>query len=324
MIILGNHFWFPKKILVTGGCGFIGSHLVQALQDHGLYVRILDDFSTGKRNNVSALAEIIEGDVADPAAVADAMSGMDACFHLAAIASVARSTADWAGTSRINLGGTVNVLDAARNAGRGAPVPVVFASSAAVYGNPTVSLLRENQEPAPLSAYGADKRACELHAMVATRLHEVPCVGLRFFNVYGPRQDPSSPYSGVISRFAEALARGAAIEIHGDGEQVRDFVFVQDVVQALLHAMERAHALGPRIFNVCTGRPTSIRELARLMRQDAGTQIGVTFLPRRAGDIRVSVGDPSRARETLQWRAQTSLETGLNKTLAWYQECLPT
>ena len=322
MLITGGKWRRPESFLVTGGCGFIGSHLVEVLCARGSQVRVLDDLSTGKRTNVPALAEVIEGDVADPAAVAHAMSGVDACFHLAAVASVARSTTDWIGTSRINLGGTVNVLDAARCAAREAPVPVVFASSAAVYGNPSVPLLRESQETAPLSPYGADKRASELHAAVATRLHKVPCLGLRFFNVYGPRQDPSSPYSGVISRFANALARNSAIEIFGDGDQVRDFVFVNDVVDALMKAMERAGQRESGICNVCTGRATSVRELADRVGMALGSDVGVVFLPPRAGDIRQSVGDPSKARDVLRWQSRTSLEAGLKTTLTWYHECL--
>ncbi|SUS04144.1 Epimerase [uncultured Defluviicoccus sp.] len=321
MLITGGKWRRPELFLVTGGCGFIGSHLVEVLCARGSHVRVLDDLSTGKRANVPALTEVIEGDVADPAAVAHAMSDVDACFHLAAVASVARSTTDWVGTSRINLGGTVNVLDAARCA-REAPIPVVFASSAAVYGNPGVPLLRESQETVPLSPYGADKRASELHAAVATQLHNVPCVGLRFFNVYGPRQDPSSPYSGVISRFADALARNSTIEIFGDGEQVRDFVFVHDVVDALMKAMERAGQGESGICNVCTGRATSIRELALNVGRAAGTDVGMNLLPPRPGDIRQSVGDPTKARDMLRWQSRTSLEAGLKTTLTWYHECL--
>lgn len=322
MLISGSKWRRPELFLVTGGCGFIGSHLVEALCAGGSRVRVLDDLSTGKRANVPALTEVLEGDVADPAVVARAMSGVDACFHLAAVASVARSTTDWTGTSRINLGGTVNVLDAARCAAHGAPVPVVFASSAAVYGNPSVPLLDELEQTAPLSPYGADKLASELHAAVATRLHKIPCLGLRFFNVYGPRQDPSSPYSGVISRFADAVARRSTIEIYGNGEQVRDFVFVHDVVDALMKAMERADQGGSGICNVCTGRATSVRDLARVMREGAGTDVSMTFLPARAGDIRQSVGDPSQAKDMLCWQSQTSLEAGLKTTLTWYQQCL--
>jgi len=312
----------PKLFLVTGGCGFIGSHLVETLCAGGSRVRVLDDLSTGRRSNVPARVEVIEGDVADPATVAHAMSGVDACFHLAAVASVARSMTDWIGTSRINLGGTVNVLDAARRAACEAPVPVVFASSAAVYGDPGVALLDESERTEPLSPYGADKLASELHAAVATRLHNVPCLGLRFFNVYGPRQVPSSPYSGVISRFADALARNSAIEIFGDGEQVRDFVFVRDVVDALMKAVERAGQGESGICNVCTGRATSIRELAANVGKAIGTNVGVSFLPPRPGDIRQSVGDPSRARDMLRWQSRTPLEAGLKTTLTWYQDCL--
>ena len=176
--------------LVTGGCGFIGSHLVDALIAARHRVRILDDLSSGKRGNVPAAAEVTIGDVADPAAVRDAMSGIDGCFHLAAIASVARSNVDWLGTHRVNLAGAITVLDAAR----ARRTPVVYASSAAVYGdNPNVPLT-EDAVTRPLTAYGADKLGCELHGRVAWHVHRVPNTGVRLFNVYGPRQDPNSPY----------------------------------------------------------------------------------------------------------------------------------
>jgi nucleoside-diphosphate-sugar epimerase len=199
--------------LVTGGCGFIGSHLCEALVARGDRVRILDDLSTGKLENKPPAAELIRGDVADPVAVRTAMEGADGCFHLAAIASVERGNQDWLGTHRTNLTGAITILDAARRAGAGKPIPVVYASSAAVYGdNPEVPLA-ETATVRPLSAYGADKLGCELHARVASHVHGVPTVGMRFFNVFGPRQDPKSPYSGVISIFCDRLRAGQGIAI---------------------------------------------------------------------------------------------------------------
>ncbi len=203
-------------------------------------VRVLDDLSTGSRDNLPSGVTLIEADVADPDAVRAAIEAVDGVFHLAAIASVARGVTDWLGTHRANLTGTITVFDAIRRGG--APIPVVYASSAAVYGDCATVPIAEDAERRPLSAYGADKYACELHARVASHVHGIPTTGLRFFNVYGPRQDPRSPYSGVISIFCERVARGAPIDVFGDGGQTRDFIFVADVVAALLAGMQHPAA----------------------------------------------------------------------------------
>src|SRR5665213_2338149 len=248
--------------LVTGGAGFIGSHLCDALVGDGHAVRVLDDLSTGVRTNLPASVELIEGDIADQAAMQEAVAGVDGCFHLAAIASVARGVEDWLGTHRANLTGAITLFDTVRR--EPLPVPVVYASSAAVYGDGARLPITEDAAKRPLSAYGADKYACELHAEVASHVHAVPTVGLRFFNVYGPRQDPRSPYSGVISIFCERLRRGAPVEVFGDGGQTRDFIAVADVVAALRAAMARRKTVVPVIpearglpasdvYNVCTG-----------------------------------------------------------------------
>ena len=301
--------------LVTGGCGFIGSHLADALRGAGHTVRILDDMSTGRPENKPAGAELLEGDVADPRLVAEAMHGADGCFHLAAVASVERGNLDWLGTHRANLTGRITVLDAARRANSRVPVPVVYASSAAVYGdNPEVPLA-ETAATRPLSAYGADKLGSEQHGFVAGRVHGIPTCGLRFFNVYGPRQDPKSPYSGVISIFCDRLKAGQGITIFGDGGQSRDFVFVGDIVRALLAAMERAGTDG-RVYNVCTGRSTTIGELAGTIAGILGAPAEIVFGPPRAGEIRVSLGDPSSVRRELGFEARTALEEGLARTLA--------
>jgi UDP-glucose 4-epimerase len=302
------------QYLVTGGLGFIGSHLVDALQAQGSSVRVLDNLSNGKRANVAPSTEIIEGDVADHAAVAAAMAGMDGCFHLAAVASVAASNDDWVGTHRTNLTGAITVFDAARRA-RNRPVPVVYASSAAVYGDNPALPLSEQAATRPLTAYGADKLGCEQHARVALNVHGVPTVGLRFFNVYGPRQDPSSPYSGVISIFADRLRRGLPIEIFGDGEQTRDFVYVADVVAFLLRAMAQEGAAGA-VMNICTGRATSINALARTMAHVLGCEAEIIHRPARAGDIRASLGDPGQAQRLLGLAAATLLPSGLARTVA--------
>ena len=298
--------------LVTGGAGFIGSHLCEALLARGDAVRVLDDLSTGKRTNLPAGATLIEADVADPAAVREAMNGVAGCFHLAAIASVERGVKDWLGTHRANLTGTITVFDAARST----RVPVVYASSAAVYGDVATVPIAETAVCRPLSAYGADKLGCELHARVATHVHGIPTVGLRFFNVYGPRQDPRSPYSGVISIFAERIRRGAAIEIFGDGGQTRDFVYVGDVVAALLASMQLKPADAP-VFNVCTGTATSVLDLACLIAELAGWPLDARHAPRRAGEIRHSTGSPELSRTALGLTEFVALREGLRHVLNW-------
>ncbi|MFN0041715.1 MAG: NAD-dependent epimerase/dehydratase family protein [Alphaproteobacteria bacterium] len=306
-----------KTYLVTGGCGFIGSHLVEALRARGDRVRVLDDLSSGRRENLPADAPLVVGDVRDAGAVAATLADADGCFHLAAIASVQRGNEDWAGTHAVNLTGAIQVLDAARRVRGGRPVPVVYASSAAVYGDNQDMPLAESAATRPLSAYGADKLGCELHARVGALVHGVPTVGLRFFNVFGPRQDPKSPYSGVISIFAGRLARGDGLTVFGDGRQERDFIHVDDVVRALLAAMARADARAPEVFNICTGKSTTILELAGLMRELAGRQARIEHAPPRAGDIRISLGDPRKAEAKLGFRAAIGLREGLETTLRW-------
>lgn len=310
--------------LITGGCGFIGSHLADLLLARGHKVRVLDDLSTGKRENLNAAAELMVGDVADMVAVEKALAGVDGCFHLAAVASVERCNRDWLGTHRTNLTGTITILDGARPSTVRAAIPVVYASSAAVYGEQPPEPQAESLVPRPLSAYGADKLGCELHARVATCVHGVPAVGMRFFNVYGPRQDPKSPYSGVISIFCERLRNGLPITIHGDGEQVRDFVYVGDVVQALEKAM-LDHAALPTgsVFNVCTGRPTSILTLATTIAELLGSSPRLVHAPPRLGDIRVSIGDPRHAAAELRFAATTPLPTGLKQTIVPPAEVVP-
>jgi len=302
------------RFLVTGGAGFIGSHLVDALLDEGHAVRVLDDLSSGHRNNLPKQVELTEADVTDPAAVERAFDGVDGCFHLAAIASVARSHREWLCTHQVNLTGTINVFDQARPSRHHREIPVVYASTAAIYGNCGSFPVDEESPAAPLSAYGADKHACELHARVAGAIHGVPTVGLRFFNLYGPRQDPLSPYSGVISLFADRLLRGEPVEIFGDGEHARDFTYIHDAVGALLRAMPAANT-SAFVFNVCTGKATSVRSLAQLMAELCGTELVVHHRPARCGDIRISIGDPRRAAERLGFTAQTTLSDGLAMTL---------
>jgi UDP-glucose 4-epimerase len=300
--------------LVTGGAGFIGSHLCDALIARGDEVRVLDDLSTGHRANLPAGAALTIGDIADPDAAMRATEGVDGCFHLAAIASVERGVNDWLGSHRANLTGTISIFDAIRR--HGTKAPVVYASSAAVYGDCATIPIAEAAERRPLSAYGADKYGCELHAITASHVHGIPTVGLRFFNVYGPRQDPKSPYSGVISIFAERILKGAPIHIFGDGTQTRDFIYVTDVVAALLAGMSLRPA-NAQVFNVCTGEATSVSDLALVIATLAGKNPDARPMPPRAGEIRHSLGDRSHARRVLGLGDTVTLHDGLATVLTW-------
>ena len=303
----------PKTYLVTGGAGFIGSHLVDALLASGHSVRVVDDLSSGKRENLDPRATFTHGDIGDARLMRDLLDGVAGCFHLAAIASVARCAEEWTATSHTNMGGTVTVMDAARKQGG---VPVVYASSAAIYGEQAVLPIHEDLAPRPRSSYGADKLAGELQAQAAFITHGLSSVGFRFFNVYGPRQDPSSPYSGVISIFANRLRAGQAITIHGDGGQTRDFIAVADIVRFLLAGMAHAQAEPSAIvLNACTGQATSVRELAHLLARTIGSDAAIGHGDARSGDIRTSVGDPARARAILRTEARITLADGLRALL---------
>lgn len=297
-------------ILVTGGCGFIGSHLCAALAAAGHRLRVLDDLSTGSQSRLPRGAAFLLGDISQPAALAEAMEGVDACFHLAAIASVERAVQDWTGTHRTNLSATIGVFDIARRRA----IPVIYASSAAVYGRGGGQPLDEDAATIPLSAYGADKLGCEQHARVAGHVHGVPTMGLRFFNVFGPGQDPASPYSGVISIFCDRLRRGLPIDIFGDGRQTRDFVYVGDVVRALIAALPRASTSAP-VLNVCTGAAVTIQGLAEGIAAIQGVRLEMRHRPRRAGEIAHSVGSAWRGRNLLDLAEPIPLREGLCATL---------
>jgi UDP-glucose 4-epimerase len=302
------------RYLVTGGAGFIGAHLVDLLLSQGQEVRVMDNLRSGKRANLPPGVEFVAGDVRDLEQVRAAFAGVDGCFHLAAIASV--HAGDAANARATNLDGAINVFEAARRA-PGAPPPIVYASSAAVYGESQAAVLGEDSPTQPVSAYGADKLGCETHASTAARAHGLGSVGLRFFNVYGPRQDPRSPYSGVISIFAANIAAGSPITIHGDGQQTRDFVYVSDVRAALWDAMAFCRPGVAEIFNVCTGRELSINGLADEISRLLFTSAHITHGPARADDIRRSVGDPRRLAARLGSAPRTPLDVGLAATLQW-------
>ncbi|WP_198371312.1 NAD-dependent epimerase/dehydratase family protein [Roseomonas rosulenta] len=307
-----------RRILVTGGCGFIGSHLCEALAARGDTLRVLDDLSTGKADALPEGAELLRGDVADPGLVREAMAGVDGCVHLAAIASVEKGVQDWLGTHRTNLTGAITVFDAARRAAAeaGRPIPVVYASSAAVYGDASAQPIEESAPLRPLSAYGADKLGCELHARVAGAVHGVPTLGLRFFNVFGPRQAPGSPYSGVISIFCDRVRRGAPVRIYGDGLQTRDFIYVGDVVAALLAGFAAASAAAP-VYNVCSGEACSVLDLLGRIARLSGTEPVVMHEAPRKGEIRHSLGSPRMARERLGLGPARDIDLGLRQVLDW-------
>ena len=301
--------------LITGGAGFIGSHLCERLAALGHSVHVLDDLSTGKRENLDASVGFTQGCITEKDIFAPLLEGVDGVFHLAAIASVERSRQEWAHTHAVNLGGMVNLLEAIAVTSR--KIPVVYASSAAIYGDNPALPLAEDAMPRPQTAYGADKLGCELHAKVASGVHGIPTLGLRFFNVYGPRQDPASPYSGVISIFARNIPAGRPIVVFGDGRQTRDFIYVGDVVRALCAGMEalKAGKVSDAVCNVCTRRETSLMELIAAIENVGGHKAEIGYAPPRAGDIQASLGDASLLATLLGIDADTPLEAGLKAIL---------
>jgi len=301
-----------SRYLITGGAGFIGSHLADELLRRDAEVVVLDDLSTGRLENLDARVRMVEGDVLDAVLVERLAKDCAGIFHLAAIASVPRCNDSWVQSHAVNQTGTVTVLQASRRLGG---IPVVYASSAAVYGDQRAERIAEGCELRPLSSYGADKLGAELHGRVAHSLFGIPNIGLRFFNVYGPRQDASSPYSGVISIFVARASENAPLTIFGDGQQLRDFVFVGDVVSHLIQAMsitQRPQG-SSGVFNVCTGRGHTVAELAQLVIDLMHSRSTLVHAPGRAGDIRTSVGDPSETRRVFGLAAEVPLRAGLGQ-----------
>jgi UDP-glucose 4-epimerase len=302
--------------LVTGGAGFIGSHLVEALTASGRRVRVLDNLCTGLRSNwdhVRPAPEFHEGDVADPAAVARAMDGVNVVYHLAALASVQQSIDNPAATHQTCATGTLQILDAARRKG---VRRVVYAASSSAYGIPVGDVQTEDDPVRPLSPYAAAKLAGELYCQAFSATFGLETVRLRFFNVFGPRQRADSPYSGVIAIFSDMLAAGRTPVVHGDGLQSRDFVYVTDVVQALMKAAEAPNVSGG-VYNVGTGRSISILDLVGALNRLLGTNLTPKHGPARAGDVRHSRADISRTRRDLGFEPKVVFETGLARTLEW-------
>jgi UDP-glucose 4-epimerase len=298
------------KALVTGGGGFIGSNLVRALLDRGDDVRVLDNFSTGNRTNLADLAgdiEVVEGELRSYERVHAATRGTDVVFHQGALPSVPRSVQDPLTTAAVNTEGTLNVLLAARDEGIRR---VVFASSSSVYGNSDDLPRVETQNPDPISPYGVSKLAAERYCVSFSRVYPLETVALRYFNVFGPNQDPSSQYAAVVPRFITAIADGRRVPIYGDGDQKRDFTFVTNVVEANLLAADAEQVSGT-IVNVATGRATTVHELADTIATILGLPVERELHPARTGDIRDSYAEVTRARELLGWTARVGLEDGL-------------
>lgn len=301
------------KVLITGGAGFIGSHTAELLLRLGWKVRVFDDLSSGSMDNLRGMdLEFRKGDVRDLKALARAMKGVDAVLHLAALVSVAESVRSPRLSHEINETGSFNVFEAARSAG---VRRVAAASSAAVYGNLKALPKREDMPLRPESPYAFGKMAVENYASVFASLYGVESVCLRYFNVFGPRQNSSSPYSGVISRFSAAMASGSEIRIFGDGEQTRDFVYVADVAAANAKALSSKKVGKGEALNIGAGRAASLLELARAMAEIGGREPAIRFLAARPGDIRHSLSDISRARKLLGYRPRVSLREGLALTM---------
>jgi nucleoside-diphosphate-sugar epimerase len=302
--------------VVTGGAGFIGSHLAEELERRGEGVRVVDNLSTGHRRNLAHLqtVEFVEGDLADLDVARRAVEGADYVLHQAAIPSVPRSVGDPITSNRSNIDATLNLLVAARDAG---VRRLVYAGSSSAYGDTPTLPKREDMPTNPLSPYALQKLVGEQYLLIFTRLYGLETVTIRYFNVFGPRQDPSSPYSGVISLFASALLDGRSPSICGDGEQTRDFTYVANVVDGVLRACT-ANASG-LVINVATGGRISINQLFRAMRDQVGATLEPQYIEPRPGDVRDSQADITRAREVLGYEPVVSFEEGLQRTLEWYR-----
>ena len=304
---------------MTGAAGFIGSNLVRALLERGGTVRAIDSLATGQRLNLVGIEqqiEFIEADLRDPQAVSRAMEGVEVVFHQAALPSVARSVADPLASHEVNATGTLRLLQAARQSG---VRRLVYASSSSVYGDTPALPKREDLATNPLSPYAVSKLAGEHYCRVFTRLFGLETVSLRYFNVFGPRQDPTSEYAAVVPKFIAAMSRGEAPEIHGDGTQSRDFTYVANVVDANLRAAD-APGVGGEVLNVACGRRASLLDLVATLNDILGTTIEARFGEPRPGDVKHSLADISRARSLLAYEPRVQLEEGLARAVAWYRE----
>ena len=304
--------------VVTGGAGFIGSNIVSRLVADGEEVRVVDDLSTGKRENLREVEDAValhEGDICDEALLREALDGADYVLHQAALASVPRSIADPVESNRVNVEGTLKVLDAARACG---VRRVVYASSSSLYGDAPMLPKTEQMIPAPMSPYAVSKLAGEYYCSVYNDTFGLETVSLRYFNVFGPRQDPSSQYAAVIPIFISCLMRGERPTVFGDGEQSRDFTFVDDVVEANLLAARAEGAAGV-VCNVGCGDSHTLNELLALLAKLMGTDAQADYAPERAGDVKHSLADIVRARQALGYEPRVAFEDGLGRTLDWFR-----
>ena len=312
------------RALVTGGGGFIGSHLAEALLKKGYGVRILDDFSTGKRENLTfrnhtPSLDVVEGDIRDLVLCQKAMEGVDYVFHQAALPSVQRSVEDPLGSNAVNVGGTLNVLLAARDA---KVKRVMYASSSSIYGDTPMLRKKEDMSPTPLSPYALQKYTGEQYCRLFSQLYGLETVSLRYFNVFGPRQDPNSVYSAVIPRFIEALLHRRSPIVYGDGEQSRDFTYIDNVVQANVLAMS-AQRLQGEIVNIACGQRISLNQLLGLLKQFIPSERPAVYEKARPGDVRHSLADISKAKDCLRYEPIASIETGLKRTVEFFDRPVP-
>lgn len=308
-----------RTYLVTGGAGFIGSHVAEALTHRGDRVRVLDDLRSGSLANLQPFRdriEFLQGSVTDAAVVARAVQGVDCVFHHAALASVPLSVERPLDTNDVCVTGTVTLLDAARRAG---VRRVVYAASSSAYGDQPTSSKRESDPVSPISPYGAAKLAAELYCRSFAATYAIETVCLRYFNIFGPRQDPDSPYSAVIPLFLRALLRGEQPTIYGDGLQSRDFCYVGNVVQANLLAADAADVSGG-VFNIGVGQSTTLLKLLAELNRLLGTSVQPRFAPARQGDVRESLADITQARACLGYEPQIGLEAGLERSIEYYRE----
>ncbi len=297
-----------SSYLVTGGAGFIGSHLVDYLIGTGNKVTVLDSLLTGKIENINKSAHFIHGSITDVPVLESAFDGIDFCYHLAAIPSVQDSIKNWSDCHKVNLGGSINVFEiAVRN-----NIPVIYASSSAVYGSLTDVPIKEDSPIAPVAPYGFDKYSNEVHAKLFADLKGLKSTGLRFFNVYGSRQDPASPYSGVIPIFVKKIMNREGIKVFDDGNQTRDFIHVSDVVQALIKANNKKSLETSGVFNVCTGTGISVNYLVNALFEIIDKKVDIEYLPPRNGDVYQSIGDPSKAKDLLGFEAVMNIRKGLS------------
>jgi nucleoside-diphosphate-sugar epimerase len=308
------------QYLVTGAAGFIGSALVRALLERGESVRAFDNFETGKRDHIQEVAGQIdfkEADLLDPQAMRSACEGVDYVLHQAAIPSVPRSIADPARSNRVNVEGTLNLLIAARDAG---VKRVVYAASSSAYGDTPTLPKHENMPPNPISPYAVSKLAGELYMTSFYRVYGLPTVSLRYFNVFGPRQDANSQYSAVLAKFITSMLQGEKPVIHGDGEQSRDFTYIDNVVAAnLLAATRPGSQVAGQIFNIATGHRFTLNETFAILKELTEYSDEVVHVPTRAGDVQHSLADVSRAEKQLGYRPLVSFKEGLRRTVAWYR-----